>query len=113
MAQIGFNHDGVGHFISDNFVKVPIYQRPYSWDKENVQDFFNDIGNAYPEEYFIGTIVLTKKDDHLEIIDGQQRIATTIIFYSALRNFMLELKDDEAAKQFENDYLFRKELKTR
>jgi hypothetical protein len=112
MAQINFNHDGVGHFISDNFVKVPVYQRPYSWDKENVYDFFNDIGNVYPEEYFIGTIVLTKKDGHLEIIDGQQRIATTIIFYSALRNFMLEIKNEEAARQYESDYLFRKVLKT-
>lgn len=112
MAQIKFDHDGTGHYISDNYVKVPVFQRPYSWDKENVYDFFNDIGNAYSEEYFIGTIVLTKKDDHFEIIDGQQRIATTIIFYSALRNFMLEMKDEEAARQYENDYLFRKVLKT-
>ena len=113
MAQIAFDHDGVGHFISDNHVKVPVFQRPYSWDRENVIDFFNDIQDAYPNEYFIGTIVLTEKEQHLEIIDGQQRIATTIIFYSALRNFMKELRDDTAVQQYENDYLFRMDLTTR
>lgn len=113
MAQIDFDNDGVGHFISDNYVKVPVFQRPYSWDKENVSEFFNDIHDTYPNEYFIGTIVLTDKDQHLEIIDGQQRIATTIIFYSALRTFMKELNDDVAVHQYESDYLFKTDLTTR
>ena len=113
MAQIYFSHDGIGHFISDNSVRVPVFQRPYSWDRDNVSDYFTDIINAYQGEYFIGTIVLTKRDDHFEVIDGQQRIATTIIFYSALRTFMKELKDDVAVNQYQSDYLFKTELSTR
>lgn len=30
MSKIDFEIDGVGHFISDNYLKVPIYQRPYA-----------------------------------------------------------------------------------
>jgi uncharacterized protein with ParB-like and HNH nuclease domain len=114
MPQIEFSDDGVGHFISDNFLKVPIYQRPYSWDKQHVEDFINDVKNSSPDEYFIGTMVLAEKDDFLEIIDGQQRLATLTIFYAALRNYSLKvLKDEELAKTIEAEHLFKRDKRTK
>jgi len=59
--------------------------------------------NLDEEEYFLGTIVLSKKDGNkLEIIDGQQRIATIVIFFSALKNF---LEDQRAIEKIQTDYL--------
>jgi uncharacterized protein with ParB-like and HNH nuclease domain len=90
MAKIEFEQDGAGHFISDNFLKVPFYQRSFAWETSNVQDLFEDIKNSYPEDYFIGTIVVTDKDDYLEIVDGQQRLATINIFFAAVRDLLSE-----------------------
>jgi len=113
MSKIEFSIDGIGHFISDNFLKVPIYQRPYAWTEEHINDLINDLKESFPEEYFIGTIVVSKKNNYLEIIDGQQRLATFSIIYSAIRNFLLEMKDDEGARIIEAEYLYKPLLRTR
>lgn len=113
MSKIEFSIDGIGHFISDNFLKVPIYQRPYAWTEEHINDLINDLNEFFPEEYFIGTIVVSKKNNYLEIIDGQQRLATFCIIYSAIRNFLLEIKDDDGAKIIETEYLYKPLLRTR
>lgn len=112
MTKIDFKIDGIGHFISDNYLKVPIYQRPYAWMDDNVTALFQDIKES-SEEYFIGTIVVANKGDYVEIIDGQQRLATITIFYSAVRNFMLELNDDKGASLIGETYLFKQDLRTR
>jgi hypothetical protein len=113
MSKIDFNVDGIGHFISDNFLKVPIYQRPYAWNEEHIIDLINDLKESFPEEYFLGTIVVSRKNGFLEIIDGQQRLATFTIIYSAIRNFLLELKDDEGAKIIEEEYIYKPLFRTR
>ena len=89
MAKIKFDDDGIGHYIKDNFLKVPVYQRAFAQEISNIQDLFEDIKDSYPEDYFIGTLVVNKKGDYLEIVDGQQRIATISLFFVAVRNLLL------------------------
>lgn len=113
MGKIDFHIDGIGHFISDNFLKVPIYQRPYAWTEEHINDRINDLKESFPDDYFIGTIVVSKKSNFLEIIDGQQRLATFSIIYAAIRNFLLEMKDEEGARIVESEYLYKPLLRTR
>ena len=48
MSELVFDIDGIGHFISDNYLKVPIYQRPYAWEENHVSDLFDDIRNSFP-----------------------------------------------------------------
>ena len=66
-------------FSNNDFI-VPGYQRPYEWEKEQVELLLNDICEAKEKAddiYLLGTIQLTKnKDNKLEIIDGHQRITT-------------------------------------
>ncbi len=113
MNTIEFKIDGIGHFISDNYLKVPIYQRSYTWEKSNVNDLLQDIKSSYPNEYFIGTIVVNAKDDgYLEIIDGQQRLATITIFFTAMRNLMQQNNNEKRATVIENEYLFKTDLRT-
>jgi len=107
MAKIKFDDDGIGHYIKDNFLKVPVYQRAFAWGISNIQDLFEDIKDSYPEDYFIGTIVVNKKGDYLEIVDGQQRIATISLFFVAVRNLLLRNERGENAKALENDFLLK------
>lgn len=67
---------------------VPVYQRPYSWDKEQVEVLLNDIFSNFAssekeEGYYTGNIIIYDKDDKIDghitsydIIDGQQRLTT-------------------------------------
>ncbi len=110
MPTVEFKQETVGHFINDNFLRVPIYQRSFAWEKVNVQELLDDIKNAMPEDYFIGTIVVTNKDDYYEIVDGQQRLATIYLFFAALRN-LLQSQKHEKWKYIETEYLFKEALR--
>jgi len=76
----------------ENFYQIPDYQRPYSWDKDNLSDLIDDLKNSYldnkNENYFCGSLVLVKNDDDLryDIIDGQQRITTFTIISCIFRD---------------------------
>jgi uncharacterized protein with ParB-like and HNH nuclease domain len=87
---------------------VPRFQREYSWTKEEVDEFWDDIvqqiklvkNKPKNEEYFIGCIVLVGEDskqDYL-IVDGQQRLTTLTILLRVIVERLKELGDDTAAK---------------
>lgn len=77
---------------NENFYQVPNYQRPYSWNKENISELLDDLFTAYEnsrtEEYFCGSIVLVenKSDGRNDIIDGQQRFTTFTIFICFIKS---------------------------
>jgi len=104
MSRINFDIKGLGNLIKENKFFVPPYQRPFAWEELQVSQLLSDIdNNLNEEEYFLGTIVLSQKDDNkLEIIDGQQRITTIVIFFAALKKF---LEDERAIEKIQNDYL--------
>jgi hypothetical protein len=79
--------------------EIPPYQRPYSWERENVQQFLEDVGEAYKandDEYFIGSLITIEKerDRRYDVVDGQQRLTTLNLIFSRLRDRIT----DEAAK---------------
>ncbi|QEL20756.1 DUF262 domain-containing protein [Limnoglobus roseus] len=79
--------------------EVPPYQRPYSWEEENVRQMLADIWEAYERndtEYFIGSLITIEKDRdrHYDVVDGQQRLTTLNLIFAALRDRIT----DEAAK---------------
>ena len=81
--------------------KLPEYQRPYDWDKTNVQRLLHDCMNGLKgaasdsqlHHYtFLGTIILTSDESRestfdgnsLSIVDGQQRLTTLLLLSCAL-----------------------------
>lgn len=80
---------------------VPVYQRPYSWDKEQVEVLLNDIFDAYESDekedgYYTGNIIVFDKNDKInglitkyDIIDGQQRITSFSLILLALYSLAL------------------------
>lgn len=78
--------------------EIPAYQRPYSWDKVNVEQLLDDLWESYEakdEEYFIGSLITIEreKDRLYEVVDGQQRLTTLNLIFSRLRDAV-----DEPAK---------------
>jgi hypothetical protein len=88
--QIGFEQLGIGSVLSRNNLSVPLNQREYSWTEREINGLFHDLAKAIAEnaaEYFLGSIVaIPRKPGALEIVDGQQRLATTAILLAAIRN---------------------------
>lgn len=85
-------------FLEDKIYKVPVFQRPFSWDSQNFRDLWSDIFDYdYLDESsgaFLGTLVIHKQTENsheLEIIDGQQRLATFFIMLCALRDNLVDV----------------------
>lgn len=87
---------------------VPRFQREYSWENEEVEEFWDDIVHQIKilpnkevknEEYFIGCIVLVGEDSKPEylIVDGQQRLTTLTILLKAIIDRLTELEESTAA----------------
>ena len=80
-------------FSGETQYVIPPYQRPYSWKEEHCMSLFDDLKNAYEDKeegYFLGNIVIAKSNENsnsLEVIDGQQRLTTLIIFMKVLLHF--------------------------
>ncbi|RVY83643.1 DUF262 domain-containing protein [Helicobacter pylori] len=109
--------DFIGKSQEKQFV-IPIYQRVYSWEKEQCKQLWDDIiktgGNDQIEGHFIGSIVFvhdgiyTTNYNELLIIDGQQRLTTITLLFIALRNHLND-KDEFLEKfshqKIQNRYL--------
>jgi len=73
-------------FNSGYFV-IPRFQRPYSWDQENISEFWDDIVRNKPSDYFIGSMVVYRiADRRYGVVDGQQRLTTITILLCVLRD---------------------------
>lgn len=110
MSNIIFENKGIGKLIKDHQLSVPIYQRPYAWEDKHITDLFSDIHNAISgneDEYFLGTIVLSEKENSndLEIVDGQQRITSIIIFLSSIRDYFKLNNKQKQAESIQNDFI--------
>ncbi|MGD0015073.1 MAG: DUF262 domain-containing protein, partial [Bryobacteraceae bacterium] len=76
----------VGQLLSEAFYKIPRFQRPYSWDRVNLEEFWNDVIVESEGDYFIGNFVVYDDRDVRGIVDGQQRLTTITLLLCALRD---------------------------
>jgi Protein of unknown function DUF262/Protein of unknown function (DUF1524) len=71
-------------------LKVPRYQRPYTWSEREVRQLIQDLWRAFKRGatfYFIGQIVLVRNaQNKFEISDGQQRLATLTMIMGYVRD---------------------------
>ncbi|WP_187869178.1 DUF262 and DUF1524 domain-containing protein [Helicobacter pylori] len=97
----------------NNQFVIPIYQRLYSWKKEQCEQLWDDIiktgGNDQIEGHFIGSILYVRDDNThsspLLIIDGQQRLTTITLLFIALRNHLsdeVEILEKFSRKEIES-----------
>lgn len=82
-------------------VRVPDYQRGYSWEKQHFEAFLLDLvkfseSRKEAEVYFLGPIVMMRghtADEHIFLVDGQQRVATSIILLATIRDLARSLPE--------------------
>ena len=65
-------------------LKIPDYQRIYCWPQKNVEQLLDDIFIPRNHKYHLGTLILQKKGDDYDIIDGQQRTVTLALILRAM-----------------------------
>jgi hypothetical protein len=108
-AKIGFHELGIAGVLRQYRLQVPLNQREYRWEKKQVTRLFQDLSKAIDNEepeYFLGTIVTIPVElDSLEVVDGQQRLATVAILLAEIRNYMRTIGEEVIARRIENVFL--------
>ncbi|MEG3346091.1 DUF262 domain-containing HNH endonuclease family protein [Pseudoalteromonas sp. B5MOD-1] len=108
---------------------MPAYQRPYSWNKENVKRFVQDIKSGIESLYkaedaitFLGALLTVtdmhgesvepKKAGHLPnavrlVIDGQQRLTTILLLCTRLyeKTALAKVKLEKLKNKYEKEFL--------
>lgn len=86
---------------------IPRFQREYSWEKKNYQEFIDDIirclrvedGKIIDTPYFLGTMLfignLEKAGQTLDVVDGQQRLTIITILFSAISDHFREIGNEK------------------
>lgn len=103
-------------FDGDKIFEIPEYQRAYTWEEKQLTDFLNDLKEQHPDKpYFFGTFLFHEAGEideftKIYIVDGQQRITTSIIFIKVILD-LLKDKGQEKKKIYrryiEDDEIFK------
>lgn len=91
---------------------IPRFQREYSWDKKNYQEFLEDMlgnliikdGRISSSQYFLGTMLFIGNfaegtEQEIQVVDGQQRLTTITILFSAMSDIFLTLGEQILSRQ--------------
>jgi len=109
-AGISIEPIGIADILHRWQLAVPLNQRAYKWEDEEIEKLFQDLTKAFDKQpmYFLGTVMFTQGGKgQIEVADGQQRLATVSILLSAVRDYLIELGDAEGAKTYETDFLIK------
>lgn len=116
LEQIHIDLEGIAHVLADNRLRVPAFQRSYAWEESHVIDLLQDLTMAIQtgaQEYFLGSIVVsTEHAGALEVVDGQQRLATVTIILARIRDYFLSQSEDARSETLEAEYLLKRDLRT-
>lgn len=85
-------------FTSYKKFRIPRYQRPYTWNEDQVSDLWSDLNDDHSN--FIGSLIFNtefhEKTGYYDIIDGQQRLLTITILCSVLRDIAAKIDEKKA-----------------
>lgn len=115
-------HLSLNNLFSENMnYVIPSYQRPYSWESLGKSDRNNQINNMWDDflkfysdvnsknkEYFFGSIVVYKDEGISQVVDGQQRLTSLLLLFSAMKCFLEKYKDKLEQKSADENSGFEK-----
>ena len=93
-----FNAGIAGNPTTDT-LRIPDYQRDYSWPRSLVEQLYEDlseyrqdtpIGQIPDSPYYLGNLVIHENNNIWDIVDGQQRITALTLLTTALRDTALD-----------------------
>ena len=78
-------------FTNEHYI-VPLYQRGYAWEEKHIVQLIDDIMDVPNDsQYYIGSLIVHRRNDAYEVIDGQQRLTTLFL----LLNYLEEIHNKE------------------
>ncbi|KUL34570.1 DUF262 domain-containing protein [Actinoplanes awajinensis] len=88
-------------FSQEFFFRIPEYQRPFMWDKENFSNLIGDLlQTPWDEPYFLGTLVLHKqRESEYDVVDGQQRLTALCILIACLRDALFKIGEPKLSNE--------------
>jgi len=98
-------------FEDEDQYHVPLFQRNYNWEKDNVIEFWDDLWKHWDNwrnrreeriSYYFGSLMLVNDDEttfNFKVVDGQQRLTTAMVFFIALRDYFLQIGEDDEVKE--------------
>lgn len=91
---------------------IPIYQRNYAWGQKEIEQLLDDIRDSECD-YYLGNLIVNKRDGVFEVIDGQQRLTTLFLLGIYLELPLKNTLKFEARKNSNRilKYLEEKDLK--
>jgi len=89
--------------ISDLFselhpIRIPPYQRSYSWEIKQVEQFLIDLEEQHRSGYYLGQILFEETPDTHFVVDGQQRLTTICLFMAAIALVLQDEKRNASAE---------------
>ncbi len=86
-------------FVGVEYFVIPRFQRPYSWDPANLDDFWRDVVHDNDVGYFIGPMVAWRSASSpvRRLVDGQQRLTTIALMFAVLRDRLRGLGENKLA----------------
>ncbi len=89
-------------------LEIPPYQRPYEWKDSNVKALLEEVRSTLPNRTYLllGSVLLHVKNEQrhwsqrtCDIVDGQQRLSTLVLLYSALYRRAQVLRESKPSKE--------------
>lgn len=67
---------------------IPIYQRNYAWESEEIEQMLDDIYDSDTNcKYYLGSLIVNQRSaNSFEVVDGQQRLTTLFLLLSFLND---------------------------
>ena len=101
--------------IFKNIYKIPVFQRPYKWGKEEIEEFIDDLEESmtHNKYWFAGTLYIKQKKMinsslyEYDIIDGQQRMTTLALILIAMQTLLAKQNTGSNIIQDINDNLIK------
>lgn len=98
MSTITPHYRSVQQLLQSQSFSIDEYQREYKWEKKNVDDLLTDLYDKFQksfhdgdetkkvasyEDYFLGSIIVSKRNGKSYLVDGQQRVTslTLLLIY--------------------------------
>ncbi|MBD2152905.1 DUF262 domain-containing protein [Leptolyngbya sp. FACHB-16] len=101
MSTITPHYRTVQQLLQNQSFAIDEYQREYKWEKENIDELLSDLrdkfSNCYREgdpttrvsayeDYFLGSIIVSKRNGKSYLVDGQQRVTSLTLLLIYLHN---------------------------
>ena len=90
-----------------SYYEVPIFQREFSWKKDEWLDLVEDIERSISKDtqHFLGFMMIKpKQGNYFNIIEGQQRLTTITIIASVVIDLLLQM-NNEKYKTIQSSYI--------